>query len=409
MTRIHSDLKDRLDESGELIRSPDVVTEVKLKLITFYLQESENMSVAPSRASTFSGKAKRDHPDSGGEDETDAAKPIVPAPSEKKKTRRQSKVGGGRIALGSLERFTERAHWAEQMLIWKMAEPARGQMTARELLVVQVTSPAVKGSKVGPGGEYELQSLDGMSRFLEDEWAIAEVGLAHLPPTTTHGVKYLLDVTKAGEEAVERLPTRPIKLAKGVGLLIRKLGDASHELTLSGILPSWMKVDDAAKTIGELPWIGSAGVARRVRVNDRTITDRFTIRVTPKLSVPVTNVTLDGRPPVELGATVEELMGSERINLEVLVRGFTVALHRAACCSYCGFDDHLQATCELFHQLTSDEKPTHAFRIAKKAASVKPAVAAVTPPVASGSKPKPKKAVRKPRRVAPTAVSMDES
>jgi ribosome biogenesis protein Tsr3 len=83
-----------------------------------------------------------------------------------------------------------------------------------------------------------------------------------------------------------------------------------------------------------------------------------------KMNAEVSDITLDGTYH-KTAIPVESLMASNRISFGKVVVGNSVTFHRAACCSYCGEDTHLQKECQRHQALMSDHKASFTFKLGK--------------------------------------------
>jgi hypothetical protein len=135
--------------------------------------------------------------------------------------------------VGRLEEFDEKSHWTSDMVMHQLQEPARGLTTRRDLLIVAFYAHTDKVVKVGQDKQYSLTAVEGASRFLADHFDLRRIGIQSLITTTSHGAKYLVDVTDVPNAVVRTLPTELIKLAKGTGMEVSKLGDPMNTINMS--------------------------------------------------------------------------------------------------------------------------------------------------------------------------------
>jgi hypothetical protein len=301
------------------------------------------------------------------------------------KSARKSKVKKAVKADGVnlLGEFEERVHWAEQLEVWRMKEPARGQMTERNLLVAQVMTAIPKGMKFAG---FDLGTLEGFAGFFEAEFATGRIGMATIPSSTTHGVKFLLDLTGVDANTLVRMPKVAIKLSKGLGLWLRRFGDPSSQVVLGGSYPTWMRETQLLKALDQLSWVKKVSEIKRATANvGLVMVDRCTVSVTPSMGQTIHSIVLNGTSfDDQEGANVEELLGSEKVQLTICVSGTKVILRRAPCCGYCGWDNHIQLDCEYHQRFTSDVGPAFRSRSlpdqeAVKASPVETSAALVKP------------------------------
>ena len=141
--------------------------------------------------------------------------------------------------IGRLLEFRGRSHWTDDLFINQLQEPARGTATTRDLLVVTVYLLNAKSGKVGPDGRYNMANREDVCQFLTDEFGVRKFGIATMISGTSHGAKYLLDLTEEQDSTIADLPIEAIKLAKGGGT---RVDDPRQSIVTTANLPSWKDV-----------------------------------------------------------------------------------------------------------------------------------------------------------------------
>jgi len=149
--------------------------------------------------------------------------------------------------------------------------------------VVAVYLLNAKSGKVGPDGRYNMANGEDVCQFLTDEFGVRKFGIATMISGTSHGAKYLLDLTEEQDSTIADLPAEAIKLAKGVGLELTKLGDPRQSIVMTANLPSWEDVGILASALGSLKWVRKVGDVKRVKMGEGKITtNHVNFVVTPR-------------------------------------------------------------------------------------------------------------------------------
>jgi hypothetical protein len=97
---------------------------------------------------------------------------------------------------------------------------------------------------------FDLGTMEGfhgilLKKNLESE----ELALLPCPLSTTHGVKYQIDLSDVAPNSLIRMPGAAIKLSKGVGIWFRRLGDPDMHIVLGGNYPTWLKEGQLVKVL----------------------------------------------------------------------------------------------------------------------------------------------------------------
>lgn len=311
------------------------------------------MSTSNKSTAGKSADAKKRRHDDGDEDMS-----AIPLKKGKKAA---EKEGVGRLA-----EFEEKGHWTTDTVISTLGEPARGVATTRDLLLVQLFTSTARGGKIGT---IELTTLEGMGRYLITEFSLQNLTIMTMACSSTHGAKYLLDVTDVKPEVLKGLPYQVTKLGHGVGLEVTRLGDPRQGILMTASYPPWAALPELKAALLALPWVKNVERLKRSRICEGKVeTNRVTFWITQKPGVEVKNVTMAGGGVTTPTTMVADLFTSPRWTITLSFGGYKVHVNRAPSCSYCGYDSHLQADCNALLKMTSDSTVTYVSKVAEKKA-----------------------------------------
>jgi len=307
--------------------------------------------------------------------------------------------------VGRLEEFDEKPHWSSDMVMHQLQEPARGLTTRRDLLIVAFYAHTDKVVKIGQDKQYNLTAMEGASRFLADHFNLRRVGIQSLITTTSHGAKFLVDVTEESNAAVWMLPTELMKLTKGVGMEVSKLGDPMNTINMSVAYPSWADVTELERAVKRVTWVKKVEHVKRVKLCEGSVTTNHVVfKVTPLMDKPVGEMSINGK--AEEQRVASDLFEMAKWTWKLSFGGYNLRVTRANSCAFCGYDDHLTNNCHASLRLLSDNTPLFSSRMTPKSVQTGGGITAVDEPVpstsqsekAKGPKPKGKVTGKKPRK-----------
>lgn len=197
----------------------------------------------------------------------------------------------------------------------------------------------VKEGKLGPNSNTTSNLWRAWQDCSRMSSVFARRGIQTLPSASTHGAKYLVDVSEVSDASVDGLPKDAVKLAKGVGVEITRLSDPSDEIRMTAAYPSWAGDDDLRKALAKADWISKVEDFKRVKLCEGLVKSNYVdFTITPHRNGEIEDVTIG--EVRHLIVNVSELFDHSKWSWELEVSGHTVCVSRTISCSFCGRDDH---------------------------------------------------------------------